>query len=83
MWLYLQELQRHDDPQMAVRRKAEFKAAARRNRLAALKWFGFSNQRPQASASPFTNFYSPVWRGNGSHQYLWIGSGYPAYYYHR
>src|SRR5262245_44393214 len=53
VWLYSQEWQRHDDPAQAVRRKAEARSAARTQRLEAMRWFGFSNARPQASVTPF------------------------------
>jgi len=85
MWLYLHQQQREDDPKMIVRRKAQFKAAARRNRIAALKWFGYSNQRPRANPTPFMATYSPAWSGNYYTPYWWIGSGTPyvAVHVHR
>src|SRR5262245_59905530 len=43
MWLYTQDWRRHDDPALAVRRAAEFRAEQRSQRLAAQKWYGFSN----------------------------------------
>src|SRR5215211_1911033 len=52
VWLYTQEWRRHDDPAQAVRRKAEARAAGRIQRLEAMRWFGFSNARPQASVTP-------------------------------
>ena len=76
MWFYLQELQRYDDPQMAIRRKAEKKAAQRRQRLAAMKWYGYSQSRPTANPTPIMGIYSPMWSGNGSDPYLWIGNAY-------
>jgi len=72
MWLYLQERDRHDNPKLAVRRKAEERAAARRARLAAMKWYGMSNQRPQASPAPFMGTYSPTWFGNSNNLYGWV-----------
>jgi hypothetical protein len=79
MWLYEQQLREYLDPAMAVRRNAEFRAAQRQHRIAALKWFGFSNQRPSASPDPYNGEYSPAWVGNnGLYPYRWIGgSGYP------
>jgi len=77
MLVYLQALRRHDDPKQAVRRKAEMKAAQRRARLAAMEWFGYSNQRPQASPTPFMGTYSPVWTGNSWDPYRWVGVGQP------
>ena len=73
MWLYLKEMQREDDPAIAVRNNARWRAAQRRRRLAALRWFGFSNQRPQANPSPFFGTYSPVWTGGQTDPYVWSG----------
>jgi hypothetical protein len=75
LWIYAQELQRHDDPAQAVRRKAEIKADQRMSRLAALKWYGMSNSRPDASVTPTMGIYSPAWIGNGWNRYDWIGGG--------
>ena len=76
MWFYLQELRRYDDPQMAIRRKAELKGQQRRQRLAAMKWFGWSQSRPTANPTPIMGYYSPMWVGNGSDPNLWIGNAY-------
>ena len=76
MWFYLQELRRYDDPQMAIRRKAELKGRQRRQRLAAMKWFGYSPSRPMANPIPSMGYASPMWAGNGSDPYLWIGNAY-------
>jgi hypothetical protein len=78
MWIYSQEMRRYEDPQQAVRRKAELKAAQRTSRLAAMKWFGFSNARPQANPVPFMSVYSPTWIGNGYDRYDWVGTSWPA-----
>lgn len=78
MWLYMQELKRHDDPKQAVRRKAEQRSADRRARLAAMHWYGFSNLRPQASASPWMSTYSPFWAGNSWDPYRHVGVGHPG-----
>lgn len=59
MWLYTQEMRRYDDPAQAVRRKAEERSQQRRDRIAALKWMGFSRQRPAVMPTPFTSFYGP------------------------
>ena len=82
MWLYLQQTQRADDPKMIVRRNAEFRAAQRRHRIAARKWFGYSNLRPAASHTPFTGTYSPTWIGNTRDPYQWSGFGWPSVYFH-
>jgi hypothetical protein len=78
IWIYLQELKRYDDPQQAVRRKAEQRAADRQARLAAMRWYGFSNARPQASACPWMGTYSPVWSGNSWDPYQYLGIGWPG-----
>ena len=78
MWLYTQEWRRHDDPALAVRRAAEFRAEQRSQRLAAMKWYGFSNARPVASVTPFTGVYSPSWVGNGLDRYDWHGGRSPT-----
>jgi len=72
-YLYMQELRRHDDPKQAIRRKAEAKTAARDARIAAMKWYGMSNARPQANPVPFMSTYSPTWIGNGNDRYDWYG----------
>ena len=74
MWFYLHEQRRQEDPQMVVRRNAEQKAAARRNRIAAMRWFGYSASRPKASITPFTSQYSPTWTGNSMSPYRWVGA---------
>jgi hypothetical protein len=77
MWLYSEQIRRHDDPTQAVRRKAELRAEQRMSRIAAMKWFGFSNSRPQASPIPMMGGYSPVWIGNGKDRYDWVGAAWP------
>jgi hypothetical protein len=78
MWFYLQQQRRHDDPKMMVRRNAEQRAAQRRDRLAAMKWFGLSNQRPQANPTPLFGVYSPGWAAGLWQPYRWIGAGYSS-----
>jgi hypothetical protein len=78
MWFYQQELQQYQDPKVAVREKAEMRAAQRLRRMAAMKWFGFSNQRPRAGVDPFHGDYSPSWSGNNSnYPFRWYGNGQP------
>jgi hypothetical protein len=77
LYLYMHEQRRHDDPQQAVRRKAEARTAAREARIAAMKWYGMSNSRPQANPLPFMGSYSPAWIGNGHDRYDWYGIGWP------
>ncbi len=75
IWFYLQELRRYDDPKQAIRRNAEFRAEQLQNRLAAMKWFGQSNQRPIATPTPFMGTYSPMWSSNSADQFQWISHG--------
>ena len=77
-YLYMQELRRHDDPQQAVRRKAEARTAAREARITAMKWYGMSNARPQANPVPFMGSYSPAWIGSRGERYDWFGMGWPS-----
>lgn len=78
MWFYEQYLRRRMDPKTAVRERAEFKAAQRDRRIAARKWFGFSNARPTASSDPYNGDYSPKWSSNNSrYPYQWNGVGTP------
>ena len=78
MWFYEQALRQYQDPKMAVRAKAEFRSRQRQHRIAAMKWFGFSNSRPRASSDPFHNDYSPGWVANpGYYPSRWNGVGQP------
>jgi hypothetical protein len=84
MWFYEQYQREYQDPKMAVRRAAEFRAAQRQQRLAAVKWFGFSNQRPQASPDPFNGDWSPGWTSNNEvYPYRWTATGWPWVYSRR
>ena len=80
MWLYVQEMRRHDDPKEAVRRKAEYRTAQRQRRMAAREWFGYSNARPTANSDPWTAGYSAHWSGNNAMRPdQWIGNSRAAY----
>ena len=84
MWFYEQYRQEHQDPKVAVRRKAEFRAAQRQRRIAALKWFGFSTARPRVSSDPWHSDYSPGWSSNNSfYPFRWNGYGQPWIVVHR
>lgn len=61
MWFYLQERQRYEDPQQAIRRRSEKRAARREQRIASRKWHGHSNSRPQVSVLPWKKIYSRPW----------------------
>jgi hypothetical protein len=75
MWFYEQERLRYLDPKNAVRANAEFRAGQRARRLAALRWFGFSNARPTANPDPFHGSYSPRWVSGGYVPSQWSGVG--------
>ena len=76
MWFYQQELRRYEDPKAAVRRKAEYRAAQRQRRIAAMDWYGYSNLRPTANPTPWFGTYSPGWVSNNyRHPYEWSGAG--------
>ena len=66
MWFYIQERRRHDNPQDAVRRKAEYRAKQRQERIAATKAAGRSKQRPSVEntifSSMFTTRYDYNWK---------------------
>jgi hypothetical protein len=79
MWFYQEYLKQYDNPKLAVRRKAELQAEARERRLAALRWFGYSNSRPRAGIDPVHGDYSPGWSSNNLwFPYRWNGFG-PAW----
>lgn len=62
MWFYQQEQARYDNPQLAVRRRAELAGAQRQARLARMKALGLSKMRPTVSPTPmFGNWFdTPV-----------------------
>lgn len=81
MWLYMQEMRRHDDPKAAVRRKAEFRTAERQRRMAARAWFGYSNARPTVNPDPWMAGYSAHWSANNAMRPdQWIGNNRAAPY---
>jgi hypothetical protein len=73
MWFYEQQRLEYQDPRAAVRRKAEFKATQRANRLAAMKLYGLSNSRPSASPTPMFGSYAPGWTARNADPNRWIG----------
>lgn len=84
MWFYQQYRREYQDPKEAVRRKAEFRAAQRQRRIAAMKWFGLSNARPRVSSDPWHSDYSPGWSSNNSfYPFQWNGYGQPLIVVHR
>ncbi len=80
MWFYDQAVRQYKDSRMAVRASAEYRYAQRQRRLESMRWFGFSNSRPQAGTDPFHSDYSPRWVANQSYfPSRWNGVGQPAY----
>ncbi len=78
MWFYQQSVRQYLDPKLAVRRKAEFAAQSRQNRIAAMKWFGYSNARPRVNTDLLHNDYAPGWTGNNDwYPDRWVGVGQP------
>jgi hypothetical protein len=76
MWFYEQSLRQYQDPKLAVRQAAEFRAEQRQRRIESAKWFGLSNSRPRASSDPIHSDYSPHWTSNnGYYPSRWSGSG--------
>ena len=63
LWLYSQQLQRYEDPKLAVRRKAEIRAQQRQQRIAARKAWGVSKHRPIVYNTPFHTYYSAAHHG--------------------
>ena len=51
--------------------KAQFRAQQRMGRLAAQRWYGYSNSRPQVAAMPFTAMYRTAWQRPGGWPYRW------------
>jgi hypothetical protein len=72
-------MHQYQDPKMAVRKNAELAADQRMRRLAAMRWFGLSNQRPRASVDPQHGDYSPGWTSNNDwYPDRWGGTGRPS-----
>ena len=78
MWFYLQETKLRSDPATLVHRNAERRAQERRTRIAAMRWYGMSNQRPRASIGPFQGTYSPTWTNGHTDPNVWSTGGYGA-----
>ena len=74
MWFYQQQLARYDDPKTAIRQRAAMQAAQRRQRIATMKWYGFSNARPTVNATPWGVMYSPSWTSNSRRPYAWTSA---------
>jgi len=74
MWFYEQYQKEYMDPKATVRQKAEFRAEERMRRITALRWFGFSNQRPSAGVDVIHSQMAPQWSGsNVNLPFRWNG----------
>src|SRR4051794_36070895 len=78
MWFYEQALQQYNDPKNAVRANAEFKANQRRQRLAAMQWYGYSNSRPELGIDLLHGPQQAQWVGNGADPNWWVALARPA-----
>lgn len=76
LWWRMKMLKEAKDPQTAVQAKAAARAAARRQRIAARKWYGMSNARPVVNTTPFFGDYSPRWVGHTQYPDRWTGYDY-------
>lgn len=74
MWFYDQERRRREDPSEMIRERAEFRSRQRQQRLAAVRWYGFSNSRPAANSGIFMSTWSPTWIGNTYDPFAWRGA---------
>lgn len=78
MWFYEQAMRQYQDPKLAVRAKADYRAQQRQRRVESMKWFGFSNSRPRVSSDPFNGDYAPSWVSNSGYYPLrWNGVSQP------
>ena len=66
-------------PRQIVQAKAMVRGAQRQSRLASMKWYGMSNSRPVASATPFMSMYSPAWQMPGGRPFGWFTGERPVY----
>jgi hypothetical protein len=74
MWFYEQYQKQYADPKATVRQKAEFRAEERMRRMTALRWFGFSNQRPSAGVDVVHSELAPQWAAsNVNLPFRWSG----------
>jgi hypothetical protein len=78
MWFYDQERKRHDDPRMAIRRRAEIRTQQREDRLASARWYGISNSRPVVSGTPWMGGYSSYWGSNTFDPMRWRAAPAPV-----
>lgn len=73
-WSYDQGYPAKPDPKAIIQQKAQIRAAQRMSRMASMQWYGMSNARPTASATPFMGMYSPAWQMPGGRPFAWYHS---------
>jgi len=78
MWFYEQEKSAYNNPKAMVRARAEYRSEQRLKRMANMKWYGYSNQRPTMLPTPWWGTASPTWVGNSWDPYHWRGPLYPS-----
>lgn len=75
-WFYRQAPEKSTTYTLS-QQKAQMRGAQRMARLEAMRWYGFSNSRPTASAIPWTTMYSPAWQAPGGRPFAWHTSSRP------
>ena len=76
MWFYQEQLRQYMDPKMSLRRIAEAKSKQRKARLAAQRWYGYSNIRPTVGTDPVHGDWGARWTsGNRYHPSRWSHFG--------
>jgi hypothetical protein len=78
-WYYNSETPQPLTPRQMQQQKSQIVAAQRMSRLAAMRWYGMSNERPTATATPFSGVYSPAWQMPGGRPFAWYGASRPTY----
>jgi hypothetical protein len=76
-WYYRSAPERSAPVKLSVQ-KAQQRGAQRMARLEAMRWYGFSNSRPTASAMPWTTMYSPAWQMPGGRPFAWYMTSRPV-----
>jgi hypothetical protein len=83
MYRYISDLQRYGGPNDLVRQRAQREADLRKERLTAMRWYGYSNLRPMAGVTPFMGqTYGPRWVGNvRGNEFYWSDRGHHNTFY--
>ena len=68
------------NPRTIQHQNAQTRAQQRQLRMASMAWYGMSNSRPTASATPFASVYSPVWQMPGPRPFAWYNYNRPTTY---